>query len=133
MNHIIYQRPAPSDDAPLSAKRLFEWGSFVFYEFFLGGGQNSATRAAAFSIFDAYHTALGTLDEREFVGKVVTVVDSLEIIREARGRDTADGSALMRLREFEKQLDAKYPLPKWSGLKVVAENPTKAGHRECTN
>ena len=114
MNHIqvIYQRPAPPDDAPLSAKRLFEWGSFVFYEFFLRGGQNPSTRAAAFGIFDAYHTALANLDEREFVGKVMTVVDSLEIIREARGRDTADGSALMRLRQFERQLEAKYPLPR---------------------
>jgi hypothetical protein len=110
--HIIYQRPAPSDDAPLSAKQLFEWGSFVFYEFFLRGGQNPSTRAAAFEIFEAYHTALGTLDVREFVGKVMTVVDSLEIMREARGRDTADGSALMRLRQFETALDVKYPQPR---------------------
>lgn len=86
---IIYQRPAPPDDAPLSAKRLFEWGSFVFYEFFLRGGQNAETRQIAFQIFDAYQTALANLDEREFVGKVTTFVDSLEIIREARGRDTA--------------------------------------------
>jgi hypothetical protein len=112
MVEVIYQRPAPSDDAPLSAKRLFEWGSFVFYEFFLRGGQNPSTRVAAFGIFEAYHTALGTLDEREFVGKVTTFVDTLEIIREARGRDTADGSALSRLREFEEQLNAKYPLPR---------------------
>lgn len=117
---IIYQRPAPPEDAPLSAKRLFEWGSFVFYEFFLRGGQNPATRAAAFEIFDAYQTALANLDEREFVGRVTTVVDSLEIIREGRGHDTADGSALMRLRQFEQELNAKYPLPRFVGLKFAA-------------
>jgi len=109
---IIYQRPAPPDAAPLSAKRLFEWGSFVFYEFFLRGGQNPSTRAAAFEIFDAYQLALANLDEREFRARVVSLIDRLELIRDARGSDKADGSAIARLHHFERELNAVYPPPR---------------------
>lgn len=125
---VVYQRPAPPPNAARAAHRLFAWGSFVFSEFFLRGGQNSATRAAAFEILEAYHNALANLDESSFRAKVLAFVDKLELVRDARGHDVADGSALARLCEFEKQLEAKYPMPRVV-VRGVKSEPRGSGTR----
>jgi hypothetical protein len=107
---VIYQRPAPQGD-PLrstAAKKLwavYEYGTHVFYEFFLGGGsRRRETRDAAFEVMEAYKTRM---PERLAESKAILVVDALEMERQPPLDDNGNemwGAAIHRLAACRKKV-----------------------------
>ena len=79
---VIYQRPAPQGDPPrnLAAKKLwavYEYGCFVFDEFFRhGGSRRKQTAADAYAVMNGYRDGM---NERVAESKATFVADALEM------------------------------------------------------